>query len=133
MDIPQDPNPQDASFQGPEAAYLAALRDGRFCYQRTETGRAVFPPRLVAPGDGAALVWAQSAGRGAVHAVTEQPQKPPSAARVFAIVDMDEGFRLFARIDTIDPVQIGQRLIARIAAEADPPHVYFVPEAPQDV
>lgn len=128
MDTPQDPPPQ-----GPEAEYLAALRDGRFCYQRTATGRAVFPPRLAAPGDGAALEWAQSAGRGTVHAVTEQPQKPPAPARVFAILDMDEGFRLFSRVDATGPVQIGQRLIARIATEADPPHVYFVPEAPQDV
>lgn len=118
---------------GPEAEYLAALRDGRFCYQRTATGRAVFPPRLAAPGDGAALEWAESAGRGVVHAVTEQPQRPPAAARIFAIVEMDEGFRLFSRIETAAPVQIGQRLIARIATESDPPHVYFVPEGPQHV
>lgn len=117
---------------GPEAEYLAKLRAGRFCFQRTATGRAVFPPRLAAPGDAAGLEWAESAGRGRVHALTEQPQKPPAPSRFIAIVEMDEGFRLLSRIETARPVAIGQRLHAVIAAESDPPHVFFVPEGDGD-
>lgn len=124
-------SPSTASL-GPEAEYLQALRDGRFCYQRTAEGRAVFPPRLAAPGDGAALEWAQSLGRGRVHAVTEQPQKPPAPSRIIAIVEMDEGFRLLSRIQAEAPVAIGQRLRAVIAGESDPPHVFFVPQGEQD-
>lgn len=117
---------------GPEAEYLAALRAGRFCYQRSATGRAVFPPRLVAPGDGEALEWAESAGRGTVYAVTEQPRKPPAAARIIAVVEMEEGFRLLSRVESATAVRIGQRLCARITAEGDPPYVFFVPESEND-
>lgn len=126
MSSPPPPPP------GPEAAYLAALRQGRFLYQRRADGRAVFPPRLAGPGDGAALDWAQSAGRGQVHAVTEQPRKPPAASRIIALIDMDEGFRLLSRIETDAPVSIGMAVRAVIAGDADPPHVYFIPAGGRD-
>ncbi len=117
---------QQPTANGPEAEYLAALREGRFLYQRTADGRAVFPPRLAAPGDGADLTWAESGGQGRVHAVTEQPQKPPTPSRFIAIVDMAEGFRLLSRIETATAVAIGQPVQARIASDSEPPHVFFV-------
>lgn len=118
---------QQPTARGPEAEYLAALRDGRFCYQRTADGRAVFPPRLAAPGDGADLTWAECGNFGRVHAVTEQPQRPPAPSTFIAIVQMDEGFRMLSRIATDRPVPIGQRVRVVIASEAEPPHVFFVP------
>lgn len=109
---------------GPEAIYLQALRDGRFLFQRRADGRAVFPPRVAAPGDGGPLDWAESAGRGAVHSVTVQPQRPPDAPRIIALVDMDEGFRLLTRLEAELP--IGARVAAVIEGAADIPHVRFV-------
>jgi len=117
---------------GPEAHYLQALREGRFLFQRSAEGKAVFPPRLVAPGTGEALTWAESAGRGAVFAITEQPQKPPAASRYIALVDMDEGFRMLSRIEASSLPAIGTRLRAVIDDQADPPHVWFLPEDNHD-
>lgn len=113
---------------GPEATYLQALRDGRFLFQRSADGQAVFPPRIVAPGSAAALYWTESTGRGSIHAVTEQPQKPPAPSRFIAIVQMDDGFRLLSQIDTDRPPAIGDRVIARLHPQADPPFVDFIPD-----
>lgn len=112
---------------GPEAIYLDALRAGRLLFQRRADGGAVFPPRVMAPGDGGPLDWAVSAGLGTVHAVTVQPQRPPAPPRIVALVDLDEGFRMLTRLDADLP--IGARVRAAILSEAEPPHVVFHPEA----
>lgn len=122
----------DQTPPGPESTYLQALRDGRFLFQRDTDGRAVFPPRIAAPGTGGALEWAESAGTGSIHAITEQPQKPPASSRFIALVDMDEGFRLLSRVETDVRPAIGARLRAVIDGQADPPHVYFVPDDVHD-
>lgn len=114
---------------GPEATYLQALREGRFVFQRSADGRAVFPPRLAEPGSGAALDWFVCAGRGSIHAMTEQPRKPPARSRFIAIVEMDEGFRLLSQIDAENAPAIGDRVVARIHSQADPPFVDFIPDA----
>lgn len=108
---------------GPEAIWTDALRGGRLLFQRRADGSAVFPPRVLAPGDGGALAWAESAGTGTVHAVTVQPQRPPAPPRIIALVDLDEGFRMLTRLACDLPP--GTRVRAVIVAEADPPHVTF--------
>jgi uncharacterized OB-fold protein len=110
---------------GPEALYLAALRDGRLTFQRRADGGAVFPPRLVAPGDGAPLQWAQSAGFGVIHSITEQPQRPPEPTRLLVLVDLDEGFRMLSHLATGPAPAIGTRVRAVIDRDGDIPSVGF--------
>lgn len=110
---------------GPEARYLAALRDGRLTFQRREDGGTVFPPRLVAPGDGAPLSWAESAGFGVIHSITEQPQRPPAPPRLLVLVDLDEGFRMLSHLASGPVPSIGTRVRALIDREGEIPSVVF--------
>lgn len=112
---------------GPEAQYLDALRAGRLTFQRRADGSAVFPPRVMAPADGSALIWAESTGLGLVHAVTVQPQRPPAPPRIIALIDLDDGFRMLTRLAAELP--IGARVRA-VIVPGDLPHVTFEPVVP---
>jgi len=96
----------------PRARFLDAAARGELAFQRGANGEAVFPPRLVAPaGVSEPLEWARSDGLGAVHSVTlVHPRGEPVFA--LALVDLDEGFRMMARVDADDPatVAIGTRV-----------------------
>lgn len=114
---------------GPEAQWLAQLRAGRLMLQRDAAGRAVFPPRLAAPGHAGPLHWVEAAGTGTVHAVTIEHPRPPAAPRALVLVDLDEGVRMLSRMPDVaaESIRIGDRVRARIVAEAEIPHVVFVP------
>lgn len=111
----------DLDTLSPRARFLHHCARGELAFQRDASGRAVFPPRVLAPAgldDG--LNWAVSAGRGQVHSVTlvHSRDAPPFA---LALVDLDEGFRMMSRIDTGDPagVAIGDRVRLAFRALAD--------------
>jgi uncharacterized OB-fold protein len=107
------------------------LAGGELAYQVDEDGRALFYPRVAAPaGYRGELRWATSAGLGTVYATTFISPKGESAYNV-ALIDMDEGFRLMSRVESIpaEQVRIGLRVRVRIhPAEGDEgPYPVFDP------
>jgi uncharacterized OB-fold protein len=116
----------------PLATYLEHLKRGELAYQFSPSlGRAVFYPRVIAPGTGKDdLEWRISSGLGTVHATTvTHPEKGDPYNIV--LVDMDEGFRLMSRVEEIPPmeVKIGRRVRFRphIPAGDDDPYPVFTP------
>lgn len=117
-------------MSGPEAQWRSALDEGRFLIQRRVTdGRAVFPPRIVAPGDGGELEWVEASGLGTVYSVTVIGRRPPEADYGVVLVDLDEGARMMSRVDGVDPgeIAIGMRVSARIAREDGKALIVFDP------
>lgn len=118
-----------AGAGSPLARYLAHLRRGELAYQVDADGRAVFYPRLTAPmGCRGELRWAISAGLGTVHATTAIAPKGEPSYNV-ALIDMDEGFRLMSRVESMPPeeVRIGLRVRLRVLprqGEDDPLPVF---------
>ena len=110
---------------GPEAEHHAHLREGRFMLQRSRsTGAHVFPPRVAAPGSGAAdLEWVPASGGGEVYAITVNRAREGS--RNVALVQLDEGCRMMSRIEGVETAPIGTRVRARIAVIDDAPAVVF--------
>jgi len=102
----------DLDDLSPRARFLEHAARGELAYQVGASGRAVFPPRLVAPlGVGEPLVWKHSSGFGRVHSVTMVHPRDENAFAL-ALVDLDEGFRMMAVVDADNPsaVKIGARL-----------------------
>lgn len=101
----------------PLNAYREHLNAGHLAFQRdTATGKAVFYPRVSAPGSGnTALTWEVSKGLGTVYATTAIQQRNDAPYNV-ALIDMDEGFRLMSRVESIpaEEVKIGQRVKVRM-------------------
>ena len=101
----------------PLAAWREHLHAGNLAFQRdTATGKPVFYPRVAAPGSGnTELAWEVSGGLGTVYATTAIAQRDKSAYNV-ALIDMDEGFRLMSRVESVaaEDVKIGQRVKVRI-------------------
>jgi len=117
----------------PNATYTAHCEKGELAYQvNTVTGAAVFHPRVIAPGDGAALEWRISKGLGTVHATTVVHTRGEPPHNV-ALIDLDEGFRMMSRVEGIDPMQVAIGLRVRVrmhpGAEGNPPYPVFTPEA----
>jgi uncharacterized OB-fold protein len=95
------------------APFWAATLAGRLDLQRCAScGLVVFYPRARCPRcHGDALVWATMSGRGAVYAstVVHRPADESFAAEVpyvVALVDLDEGARLMARIVGCPPEEV---------------------------
>jgi uncharacterized OB-fold protein len=114
----------------PFATYVEHLKRGQLGYQFTPSGnKAVFYPRVIAPGTGAAdLEWRVSKGLGTVHATTVTHPAKGDPYNV-CLVDMDEGYRLMTRVEEIDPfaVKIGMRVKFRVhpaEGEEDPYPVF---------
>ncbi len=105
----------------PEAAWTAALAEGRFLLQRAQsTGTRIFPPRVMEPGTGETdLEWVEAMGTGTVYSVTVIGRKPPAPPYHVALIDLDEGPRLMSRVEGVDAeaVRIGMRVKARVAEE----------------
>jgi Predicted nucleic-acid-binding protein containing a Zn-ribbon len=104
---------------GPEAQYHAFLREGRFMIQRTKSdGQYVFYPRVANPTNGDdALEWVEASGRGVVYATTSTSRRPEQGGDYnIALVDLEEGPRMMARVVGIDPgdVVIGMEVQAHI-------------------
>ncbi|WP_295374374.1 OB-fold domain-containing protein [uncultured Pseudacidovorax sp.] len=113
----------------PEQDYLRFLAEGRFMLLRSRaSGQHVFYPRVAQPRTGDTdLEWVPASGNGTVYATTVVRQRPPVADYNVALVDLDEGVRMMARVDGVAPtsVVIGMRLKARIVAEGDAHIVVF--------
>lgn len=121
----------DTQALSPYAVFVEHCRRGQLAYQvRSSDGRAVFPPRLVAPETGGDLEWRVSAGRGTLYATTTLFRKGEAPYNV-ALVDLDEGFRMMSRVEEVasETVAIGMRVQVRFRADANdqPPYPVFVP------
>jgi len=106
----------------PESEYQRHLSEGRFMLQRArQSGSYVFYPRVAEPGTGSTdLEWVPASGRGVVYSTTVVRQRPPTPDYNVALIDLDEGVRMMARVEGIEPhaVQIGQAVRARIVKDA---------------
>jgi hypothetical protein len=118
--------------QSPLAIYIAHLKRGELGYQFSPSlGRAVFYPRMIAPGTGADdLEWRVSGGSGTVHATTVVHPQQGDPYNV-CLVDVDEGFRLMSRVEEVPPaaVKIGMRVKFRVHTPAgdEDPYPVFTP------
>jgi uncharacterized OB-fold protein len=115
----------------PLAQYRAYLSRGQLAYQVDTQGRALFYPRITAPaGFSGELQWAISKGVGTVYAVTVIAPKGEPAYNV-ALIDMDEGFRLMSRVESIaaEDVPIGMRVKVRVhpGEDEEGPYPVFDP------
>ena len=123
----------NSAQSSPLGTYHDYLNRGQLAYQvATDSGVAVFFPRMIAPGTGAELEWRVSKGLGTVYSTTVVNYKGESPLNI-ALIDLDEGFRMLSRVEDIDPmvVKIGMRVRVRInpAADGKPPLPVFVPES----
>jgi uncharacterized OB-fold protein len=95
----------------PLAEYQKFLLEGKLAYQESASGKAIFYPRVCAPGTGEALTWKISKGMGEVYSTTIIFKKDIAPYNV-ALIDLDEGFRMMSRVEGITPeaVKIGMRV-----------------------
>lgn len=113
----------------PLATFRKYLSEKKLAYQRDGQGRAVFYPRVLAPGSGDELSWEISNGYGHVYATTTVFPNEGAPYNV-SLIDLDEGFRIMSCVEGIDPqeVRIGMRVCARVSEhENSPPYPVFDP------
>lgn len=99
----------------PLSTYQAHLDRGELAFQFCD-GRAVFHPRVAAPGTGSTdLEWRVSGGLGTVYATTVAYYKGEPPLNV-ALIELDEGFRMMSRVEEIpaEQVRIGMRVRLKI-------------------
>ena len=122
----------DLTGISPRQEYLDYLKKGELAYQVcSETGQVVFYPRVVAPVSGNTnLEWKVSKGLGTVYSTTTVCPRGKEPYDV-SLIDMDEGFRLMSRIETLDPmdVKIGMRVKFKVHQDDDnsDPYPVFQP------
>ena len=122
----------DLKTTSPNAIYTDHCKRGELAYQvDLDTGRAIFFPRVIAPGTGGTrLEWRVSKGLGTVYATTAVTNRNAPTHKV-ALMDLDEVFRRMSRVEDIDAmaVTIGLRVQLRMApGEGDqPPYPAFIP------
>ena len=110
----------------PYGVFVEHAKKQQLAYQVDAAGNAVFPPRVVEPGD-QKLSWAISKGTGVVYSVTtaRRANQPPEN---LSIVELDEGFRMMTRVETDGPVCIGMRVrVAFSRSEDVAAYPIFVP------
>jgi uncharacterized protein len=122
---------QDLKKNSPFGIYAGHCRKGELAYQVGDDGKPVFYPRVVAPGTGSdRLEWRVSKGSGTVYATTVVHYRDEPPLNV-ALIDLDEGFRMMSRVESLDPmrVTIGMRVEVRMHAGEgkQPPFPVFVP------
>lgn len=115
--------------QSPLAIFRQHCANGELAYQVDEADNAFFYPRLCAPGSGSTdLNWKRSKGLGTVFATTTLFPRGGEPYDV-SLIDVDEGFRMMARVENIDPMQvtIGMRVKVRMieGTEAQPAYPVF--------
>lgn len=121
----------EAAEKSPLAIFREHCDKGELAYQTGPDGKAIYYPRVSAPGTGSTdLTWRVSKGLGTVYATTTLFPRNGEPYDV-SLVDMDEGFRLMSRVEGLDPmdVKIGMRVKARIVPGTDdePPYPVFDP------
>jgi len=123
---------QDLTQRSPYGIYLEHCRKGELAYQVSAgDGRAVFYPRVAAPGTGNTnLQWRVSKGLGTVYATTVVYYKNEPPLNV-ALIDVDEGFRMMSRVEGMDPMKVGIGMRVKVKMlpgdEKQPPHPVFIP------
>lgn len=114
--------------QSPRAAFLQLAEAGQLGFQRGGTGEdAVFPPRLGPREEQPLPELLKAETKGTVFSYTEIERK--GERTVLALIDLDEGCRLLARVD-VPPcvsVRIGARVALKARASADMPFLTFAP------
>ena len=120
----------------PYASPLTIFRDhcerGELAYQvRGDSGAPVFHPRMVSPGTAEPdLEWRTSTGTGRVYATTTIHPRKGEPYDV-SLIDLDEGFRMMARVEGLAPdaVRIGLRVRVRMHRDTPDgaPYPVFVP------
>jgi len=119
----------DLTGISPRQEYLDYLKKGELAYQVcSENGQVVFYPRVVAPVSGNTnLEWKVSKGLGTVYSTTTVCPRGKEPYDV-SLIDMDEGFRLMSRIETLDPmdVKIGMRVKFKVHQDDDSSDPYPV-------
>ena len=115
--------------QSPLAIFQQHCANGELGYQVDGAGNAIYYPRLCAPGSGSTdLSWKISKGVGTVYATTTLFPRGGEPYDV-SLIDVDEGFRMMARVENIDPmdVTIGMRVKMRMVdgSEAQPAYPVF--------
>lgn len=114
----------DITSLGPQAAWEAWLRAGEFRIQRARsTGEYIFYPKVVAPSGATDLEWVEPSGLGTVYAITVNRDR--SGAWNVALVDLDEGVRMFSTIVGVETVQVGTRVRAELEPFEDSHRVVF--------
>ena len=121
----------EAAEKSPLAIFREHCDKGELAYQSGPDGKAIYYPRVAAPGTGSTdLAWRVSKGLGTVYATTTLFPRNGEPYDV-SLIDMDEGFRLMSRVETIDPmdVKIGLRVKVRIVpgTDEDAPYPVFDP------
>jgi uncharacterized OB-fold protein len=120
----------DKGEKSPLAVFREHCAKGELAYQVTADGKAVYYPRIVAPGTGGTLTWKVSKGLGTVYATTTVFPRKGDPYDV-SLIDLDEGFRMMSRVEKLDPmkVTIGLRVKVRMipATEKEPPYPVFDP------
>jgi uncharacterized OB-fold protein len=118
-------------MEAPGQAFRHNLESGRFMIQRSRsTGDAVFPPRVMVPGQGMEdLEWGAASGLGNVYSFTLIPQSGAQTDANICLIDLDEGPRLMSRLIDIDStvIAIGLRVEAVITPHEDGPFLLFRP------
>lgn len=109
----------------PLETYRVHLASGKLAYQfDVASNKPVFHPRVVAPVTGNdSLEWRISQGLGTVYATTILYPRGEPAYNV-VLIDMDEGFRLMSRVESVPAadVRIGMRVRVRVhQPEGDAP------------
>lgn len=126
-----DPNTDrpDLSALSPRSRFLVHCARGELAFQRDPvTGRAIFYPRMAAPGSGTEdPPWEVSAGIGTVHSTTCVRSRDGDYN--IALIDMGEGFRLLSRVEGVAPdaVHIGLRVRVRMRLDTEEPYPVFDP------
>ncbi len=119
----------DFAYRSPGEIFRDHCRKGELAYQvRGDTGTAVFYPRMVAPRTAEPdLEWRISAGHGQVYSTTTVHPRNGEPYDV-SLIDMDEGFRLMARVEGMAPadVAIGQRVRVRMHRDGEDGEPYPV-------
>lgn len=115
--------------QSPLAVFQQHCANGELGYQVDEAGNAIYYPRLCAPVSGSTrLRWKVSKGLGTVYATTTLFPRGAEPYDV-SLIDVDEGFRMMARVDNVDPMEvvIGMRVQMRMVdgSETQPAYPVF--------
>lgn len=112
-----DPYPLQSADFNRVHPFFDALKEGRFVNSRCQDcGQMFWPPRFICPNcmsDN--MQWEDLPKEGTVVAFSVQESGVPLGFKpplIFAIIELDNGLRLFSRIAGADPkdVEIGKRV-----------------------
>jgi uncharacterized protein len=128
----------ERAFPVPDAVSLPfweGIAEGVLRVQRCGAcGRYVFYPRAVCPYCASSkLDWVDASGRGRIHSYTVVHRAPPEyrdeVPYVVALVELDEGVRMMARLVDVEPAAVSVDLPVEVAIQGDPRLPYFRPRS----